>query len=130
GEGADPQHVGADDGIRTRDPNLGKVVLYQLSHVREGMPPYQSGPRGQRDRWGPRPRRVGDLAGSRAASAYALRQLLGDDLVADALDLGRGLVALNQQCGVAVIGPTLHADRGIDRELDDVGPVLAVVDHQ
>ena len=26
--------VGADDGIRTRDPNLGKVVLYQLSHVR------------------------------------------------------------------------------------------------
>ena len=24
----------ADDGIRTRDPNLGKVVLYQLSHVR------------------------------------------------------------------------------------------------
>ena len=27
----------ADDGIRTRDPNLGKVVLYQLSHVREGV---------------------------------------------------------------------------------------------
>ena len=27
-------HSGADDGIRTRDPNLGKVVLYQLSHVR------------------------------------------------------------------------------------------------
>jgi hypothetical protein len=26
---------GADDGIRTRDPHLGKVVLYQLSHVRE-----------------------------------------------------------------------------------------------
>ena len=25
---------GADDGIRTRDPNLGKVMLYQLSHVR------------------------------------------------------------------------------------------------
>ena len=25
----------ADDGIRTRDPNLGKVVLYQLSHVRK-----------------------------------------------------------------------------------------------
>src|SRR5690349_156000 len=24
----------ADDGIRTRDPHLGKVVLYQLSHVR------------------------------------------------------------------------------------------------
>jgi hypothetical protein len=26
---------GADDGIRTRDPHLGKVVLYQLSHVRK-----------------------------------------------------------------------------------------------
>ena len=25
---------GADDGVRTRDPHLGKVVLYQLSHVR------------------------------------------------------------------------------------------------
>jgi len=30
------QRIGfrADDGIRTRDPHLGKVVLYQLSHVR------------------------------------------------------------------------------------------------
>ena len=26
---------GADNGARTRDPHLGKVVLYQLSHVRE-----------------------------------------------------------------------------------------------
>ena len=25
---------GAGDGIRTRDPNLGKVVLYQLSYAR------------------------------------------------------------------------------------------------
>ena len=25
---------GADDGVRTRDPHLGKVMLYQLSHVR------------------------------------------------------------------------------------------------
>ena len=25
---------GADDGVRTRDPDLGKVVLYQLSHIR------------------------------------------------------------------------------------------------
>src|SRR5688572_28814151 len=32
---------GADDGIRTRDPNLGKVVLYQLSHVRVGRSRYQ-----------------------------------------------------------------------------------------
>ena len=28
------REFGADDGVRTRDPNLGKVVLYQLSHVR------------------------------------------------------------------------------------------------
>ncbi len=27
---------GAGDGIRTRDPNLGKVVLYQLSYSRNG----------------------------------------------------------------------------------------------
>ena len=38
-EGAPPgcpylHFCGADDGIRTRDPNLGKVVLYQLSYVR------------------------------------------------------------------------------------------------
>ena len=25
---------GAEDGTRTRDPNLGKVMLYQLSHFR------------------------------------------------------------------------------------------------
>ena len=30
---------GADDGIRTRDPHLGKVMLYQLSHVRVGSTP-------------------------------------------------------------------------------------------
>jgi hypothetical protein len=28
------QEFGADDGTRTRDPHLGKVMLYQLSHVR------------------------------------------------------------------------------------------------
>ena len=28
----------ADDGIRTRDPHLGKVMLYQLSHVRIAFP--------------------------------------------------------------------------------------------
>ena len=34
--GPSPRRVeyGADDRIRTGDPNLGKVVLYQLSHVR------------------------------------------------------------------------------------------------
>ena len=29
-----PHSHGADNGARTRDPHLGKVVLYQLSHVR------------------------------------------------------------------------------------------------
>jgi hypothetical protein len=33
---------GADDGIRTRDPHLGKVVLYQLSHVRAPLRGIQS----------------------------------------------------------------------------------------
>ena len=30
----DFRKVRADDGTRTRDPHLGKVMLYQLSHVR------------------------------------------------------------------------------------------------
>ena len=29
---------GAGNEIRTRDPNLGKVVLYQLSYSRNGIP--------------------------------------------------------------------------------------------
>ena len=29
---------GADDEIRTRDPHLGKVMLYQLSHIRMCAP--------------------------------------------------------------------------------------------
>jgi hypothetical protein len=29
-----PLHPRADDGIRTRDPNLGKVVRYQLRYIR------------------------------------------------------------------------------------------------
>ena len=31
---ADLHFHGADDEIRTRDPHLGKVMLYQLSYVR------------------------------------------------------------------------------------------------
>ena len=30
-----PVAVRADDGDRTRDPQLGKLMLYQLSYVRE-----------------------------------------------------------------------------------------------
>ena len=35
----------ADDGIRTRDPHLGKVMLYQLSHVR--VPALEPAPAGR-----------------------------------------------------------------------------------
>jgi hypothetical protein len=31
---AEQVFLGADDEIRTRDPHLGKVMLYQLSHIR------------------------------------------------------------------------------------------------
>ena len=27
--------TGADNGVRTRDPQLGKLMLYQLSYVRD-----------------------------------------------------------------------------------------------
>ncbi len=30
--------IGAKNGTRTRDPDLGKVVLYQLSYFRVGQP--------------------------------------------------------------------------------------------
>ena len=31
---------GAENGTRTRDPNLGKVVLYQLSYFRNFFTPF------------------------------------------------------------------------------------------
>ena len=36
--GEAPLAVRADDGDRTRDPQLGKLMLYQLSYVREAVP--------------------------------------------------------------------------------------------
>ena len=33
----------ADDGIRTRDPHLGKVMRYQLRYVRTSRPDYLPG---------------------------------------------------------------------------------------
>ena len=30
-------NIGAGDGIRTRDPQLGKLMLYQLSYTRPGL---------------------------------------------------------------------------------------------
>ena len=49
GCGEQPQPLessdGAGNGIRTRDPNLGKVVLYQLSYSRIGGARYQEKPR-------------------------------------------------------------------------------------
>src|SRR6266487_1164553 len=41
------RHLRADDGIRTRDPHLGKVMLYQLSHVRTCRPPALAGEPGR-----------------------------------------------------------------------------------
>ena len=39
--GPSGQECGAEDGTRTRDPHLGKVMLYQLSHFRSmSRPPY------------------------------------------------------------------------------------------
>mgnify|MGYP000297474744 CR=1 FL=1 len=32
------REIGAGNETRTRDPNLGKVVLYQLSYSRNGIP--------------------------------------------------------------------------------------------
>jgi hypothetical protein len=42
-----PLHLRADDGIRTRDPNLGKVVRYQLRYIR--MPRARSSPVAKRN---------------------------------------------------------------------------------
>ena len=52
------RHLGADDGIRTRDPHLGKVMLYQLSHVR-----LLPGRAGQASRTGVRSETVADPDG-------------------------------------------------------------------
>ena len=43
---------GAEDGTRTRDPHLGKVMLYQLSHFRLKTPPPTSGGAESQDRTG------------------------------------------------------------------------------
>jgi hypothetical protein len=39
-----PWRLRAGNGTRTRDPNLGKVVLYQLSYSRESCRIVQAGP--------------------------------------------------------------------------------------
>src|ERR1700682_5474317 len=78
---------GADDGIRTRDPHLGKVMLYQLSHVRL-LPPDSSNGGGSDPcrRW------------SRPVSPVSHRRLgeLGEcvaQMIAEALDFGNELSA-------------------------------------
>src|SRR3982074_811182 len=59
-------NLGADDGIRTRDPHLGKVMLYQLSHVRVSQYPTAPGPQLPVDPKPPAPR---SDAGSSSTSA-------------------------------------------------------------
>jgi hypothetical protein len=45
-EGVKPDEYGeADDGVRTRDPQLGKLMLYQLSYVRAWLNDSASAPR-------------------------------------------------------------------------------------
>src|SRR6476469_10471971 len=39
GSGSFGRRRGAEDGTRTRDPHLGKVMLYQLSHFRSVLRP-------------------------------------------------------------------------------------------
>ena len=73
--GADQQVLGADDGIRTRDPNLGKVVLYQLSYVRVGSAPYQAAGRGS-------PLRKGDKGREHTRRSAVYRDA-GHDLAGD-----------------------------------------------
>src|SRR5258708_34922077 len=89
--------VGADDGIRTRVPNLGKVVLYPLSHVREGWPRFQPVPPSERTAGASRLDRRDCELPLTGAGADALRELVGQRLVADSLDLRGDLVALDQQ---------------------------------
>ncbi len=47
---ADSRRLEADDGARTHDPQLGKLMLYQLSYVRAGV----ILPRDSRNPWDPR----------------------------------------------------------------------------
>ena len=54
GSGPENGGIGAEDGTRTRDPHLGKVMLYQLSHFRSEIRPP--------DRWCREPDRTGDTA--------------------------------------------------------------------
>ena len=42
-----PLHLRADDGIRTRDPHLGKVMRYQLRYIR--TPRMRSSPGAKHD---------------------------------------------------------------------------------
>ena len=56
---------GADDGIRTRDPHLGKVMLYQLSHVRVAQDRLSAV---QADRTGPEAARQSRWSGGRRST--------------------------------------------------------------
>ena len=37
-DGVSPEKIRADDGTRTRDPHLGKVMRYQLRYIRTALP--------------------------------------------------------------------------------------------
>ena len=89
---ATPPHAGAesldqrprfraDDGIRTRDPHLGKVMLYQLSHVRVAWRTLTDGPEPSKQ-GGPAPageRRAPDRP--RRSAARRVRPAVGEQHV-------------------------------------------------
>lgn len=64
---------GADDGVRTRDPELGRLMLYQLSYVRLSRPSYRALPRRRKSQSSSQASsksRRGDLGKRPAGSPY------------------------------------------------------------
>ncbi len=75
----------ADDGIRTRDPHLGKVMRYQLRYVR--MLPTGLGP-------APRPGASRTVADPGSSDQPGSGQIVGDHLIERIVDIDpQGLVS-------------------------------------
>src|SRR5690606_33981571 len=117
-----------DDETRTRDPHLGKVMLYQLSYVRtsHGLTP---GAGVQGSNLTTRRELVGTQSSGTPRAherGDALRQLTVADLVDDHLSA----VPLERQRGRAIVLPALHGEAARERDALDVGRPLAVVHEQ
>ena len=93
----------ADDGIRTRDPHLGKVMRYQLRYVR--MLPTGLGPV-------PRPGASRTVADPGSPDQPGSGQIVGDHLIERIVDIHpQGLVAGQDDvvAGVQELGQPLRA---------------------